>query len=427
MALIELDLDAPTDSDVPRPPFQYRWAGLVLVAVLLLTLGGAVRPQPTMWQPLGSVPMTADGAFTINGGHLYTLDGGAAGAWTLASPPARAWGVRLPPAPSGPGQINVGARLVVSGGTVLTQSIGDVAVALDPKTGRELWRPPAAIEMTIGGVAVARDMKFRPGDEYNQASGDPGALYLGPDGTAYTEPPRSTDVRAFDLVTGRTLWTLPASGSVYVAPAGEALLIVASDRVALIDPATGRTLHELTMAGLSWGSVAEGLVLVRQGDVLFAYDATTLAPRWQAPAGDAGEAGDVGGICHDLVCRPVAGRMEVLDPATGAVRWMAATQVSLRRDGNVVLMSELVTQKPIRLVDAGTGALIAKLGRWETVAQGDRVLLSRGEWQKAFAVVRPGGAVTPVGQAERSPQDCRISGRFVACRTTDTVDLFTVE
>ena len=133
----------------------------------------------------------------------------------------------------------VGGRLVPAADAVLAQTPDYTATVLDPATGRVRWRSPGPIEQAIDGVGLSREIEFRPGTEYDQASGDAGEIYMSDDGIPHVEPPVRTDLHGTDLATGRALWTVSAAGSVFTGPAPGAVLMVASDRVSLIDPRTG--------------------------------------------------------------------------------------------------------------------------------------------------------------------------------------------
>ncbi|MEV6490514.1 PQQ-binding-like beta-propeller repeat protein [Actinoplanes sp. NPDC051633] len=427
MAVIELDLDAPPEPPAELPAHRYRWAALAAVAALLLTLGGAAPAVSVLWRPLGTIPLDGQGWWTVAGDRVYTLNDAEVQAWRVsATSLARDWAVTLPGAQAtADARIYIGGRLIVTGDALVAQTSDFTASVLDPESGRLRWRSPSPVEQVMHGVGLSRRTTFRPGTEYDQDSGDPGELYVSDDGIPHIEPPMRTDLRGTDLNTGRELWNLRAAGSVFTTSAGGVVLMIASDRIALIDPRTGAIRQERPVKGLTWGRTIGDLVLVRQGDRMLAYDAHTLEPRWQAPGGLPDDDADVG-YCENLVCRPTDDGMEVLDEATGAVRWRAAPKASLRGSGDDVLESDTLTQTPWRLLDRRTGELRTSLAHWQTVVQGDGMILSRweaGAGSRVFAVAR-NGAVQPLGRADPGSQDCRGNEPIVSCRNGNGIDFF---
>ena len=430
MAVIELDLDAPHGQPDLRPPaHRYRWAGLAVVAALLLALGGAAPAQSVLWRTLGAIELDGSDFWTLADGRVFTLHDGEASGWQVTPDSlSQRWTTSLPLAPATrDARVFIGGRLLVTGGALLAQTPDYAASVLDPATGRVHWRSPTPIEQAVDGVGLSRKTFFRTETEYNRATGDPGAIYVSDDGTPHTEPPVRTDLHGTDLITGRDLWTVEAAGSVFATEAAGAVLMIASDRVALIDPHTGAVRRERAAPGLTWGRLARGLVLLRQGDRLLSFDPGTLEPRWRVPAGLLGDDSAGTGYCEDLVCRPTPSGLEVLDERTGRVRWRVGPNSSLRSAGDVVLEVDSLTQSPARLLDAASGAVRAEVGDWQSVASGDDALVlsrwGRGSRSRDFAVVRD-GVVSPLGRADPSAQECRVAGGIVACRTTAGLQIF---
>src|SRR4029453_11586922 len=129
------------------------------------------------------------------------------------------------------------------------------------------------------------------------------------------------------------------------------------------------------------------------------------------------------GYCEDLLCRPTPSGLDVLDEATGQVRWGAGPTSSLRRSGDVVVEVDALTQAPSRLLDASSGAVRAQVDQWQSVARGDGAVgvsrPSESGDSRVFAVGHH-GVVSPVSRSDASSsQECRIVDRIMACRTDD--------
>ncbi|MDB5690327.1 MAG: quinoprotein glucose dehydrogenase [Sphingomonas bacterium] len=169
----------------------------------------------------------------INRGNVATL--------------AQAWSFKV--RPDGGGSIVSSATPIMVGG-LLYMPVGNAVVALDPETGRQVWRHP------VTGGTVRRAVSYWPGDKrhgprifystgktlvalnartgmVDTAFGTDGQLAIG---VAYGYPPtiyrnvlivgantsempvgESGNTRAFDAVTGRKLWefnTVPRPGEV---------------------------------------------------------------------------------------------------------------------------------------------------------------------------------------------------------------------
>jgi outer membrane protein assembly factor BamB len=280
--------------------------------------------------------------------------------------------------------------------------------------------------------------QFRPGAEYDETLGAQGPLYVGDDGAFHTEPPVQTTVLGVDLRTGRTRWRSVLAGpAVAVSAPGEpaAALVVASDRLRLVDAATGAVLRERRLAGpaprdLSEGDVGNGLVLVRHGapvggGTVTAYSARTLALLWRRPMlVDGGPA-----FCDTVLCEYEPRGVTVLDPATGLPRWRTDADVGLvPRAGDVIEVAHRVT-RPLRVRDAVTGAVRADLGRWTYAAAGPPdvplVVAQFAGARSAFGVLPAGGrAVQPLGYSSTPVTDCASDQRFLVCRVVDGAEVW---
>ncbi|MEU4420388.1 PQQ-binding-like beta-propeller repeat protein [Actinoplanes sp. NPDC024001] len=439
MTLIDLDRDAPLDPRPSRrpPPWRYRHAGLLVAAVLLLALGGAVPAGRTLWRDLGLVEAAGvvETPLRLVGGRLYTaaVDGPEREliAWAPEQPPRRLWTAQVPIGMSyDPAEGVFGAFSIRRSGDVVLLSEGFAATtAIDARDGRVRWSSPISVTpLTSGGLGVVVDRIFRPGTEYDQASGDPGLLYFSADGVPHTEPPTRTEVRGIDLATGRALWTFTPRGSVTVDPVhGDrpAVLITASDRLTLLAGATGTTLAEaevpeLNGTGPATASVVGDVALVgyRDPGQQVAYDTRTLRRLWARALPDS--QGD-SRACTDVLCAATGTDLSVLDPATGATAWTANAGVDLARRAGFVLETDAGTGRPIRLADPRTGRDRVDLTGWDEAYTGepDGALVLRrdsGAGRQTFAVVFPGRPELRVLGAAENTGDCEADDHHLVCR-----------
>ena len=302
MAVIELDLDAPPVPPRTGPPLirLLRPFGLALTVVLLLAVGGAAPITPVLWRDLGVIPLTAEDArYVLSGDRLYTVDSpfevrGDVTSWSL-DPIRRDWTFATPARAAG-GEDEIYGRTLLApvDGVLLLQGESFATSILDPGTGAVLWTTPGWPLPLGAGRALVQDSHFRPGTEYDPRSGDPGELFWSSSGRPHTEPPLRTSLSGVDIRTGARSWTAEAPGSVFVASidAGSGVLVVAADKLTVLDRDTGKVLRERTMprpAGdddVAWAEVAGDLLLLRrsaadQGGTIIAYGTDTLDKRWE--------------------------------------------------------------------------------------------------------------------------------------------------
>jgi outer membrane protein assembly factor BamB len=445
VALIELDLDAPPAPVVSRPPIRYyRYAGLLLTAILALVLGGAATTAShVIWRSAGSFALSGpDTSFQLLGDRLYTLD--TAGdqrmitAWSM-SPLRQLWTTSTPLTrdPSSGALIRDGNVYLTGAGayTLLQTPVG--TTVLDNATGAIRWATATPV-LAADGVGIVQETRFRPGTGYDETSGNPGPLYWSSTGQPHTEPPEQTTVRALDLATGRPLWSADEHGSVYVVPAaGDAtgFVVVAADDLTERAAATGRIIrqHPLTVGDVSYPDVDGDVLLLRHQEpdgsgVATAYSLDTLAPIWRLtePA-DTGN----GSSCTDLPCRADASGVTVLDPRRGTPLWHAGTFVQLIRRGAGTLQIQGASGLPQRLRDPRHGVVLAQLSDWDSVADSDPddpIVLFRAEppdGHAAFAVVPPGGhGVQPLGRAAGQVRECSADDRHIVCRTGGAIQVW---
>jgi hypothetical protein len=441
VAVIELDLDAPPASGPSRPPARLvRPLGLTLAALLTLTLAGAVPAASLLWQPLGLIPLTdPDGTFLLAGDRVYTVGTGPddrriTTAWD-AGGLTEEWSTGTPAEEPADGVVASAAGLSVAGDAVQLTGSAYTTTMMDAGTGRVRWTEPAPVLSTGAGVGITHETHFRPGTEYDQASGEPGQLFWSSTGQPHTEPPRRTTVFGLDLRTGRRLWADDERGSALTVPvSGDAgaVLVVSADRLTLRDARSGAIRRQAEFPPAtrpSWVDTAGDLLLVRRGTanggaLISAYRMATVEPVWQTDEPpDTGP----GGFCVGLPCRPDRYGVAALDPRTGLPQWRTGVNLDLTAwDGGVVEERGL-GGGPTRLLSRATGAVRAPLHEWNRVVvePGEPLLLSRvtaDGGQTAFGVLRPGGdRVQPLGAGPGGASDCDISHRFVACRTSSGV------
>ncbi|BBH64186.1 hypothetical protein ACTI_08710 [Actinoplanes sp. OR16] len=434
MTVIDLDRVAESDraAALRPPPRRYRHAGLILVAILMTTLGGAVPAAAVVWRHLGELgPVdTTEVPVQLTGDRLFTVASSGVRrqvtAWQL-DPPRQLWTSEVPLGAGYDATRGLfGAVTVRQSGDVVLVSEGVTTTALDARIGAVRWTAPVVVTLlTSGRTGVVVERVFRPGTEYDQASGDPGPLYFSSTGVPYTEAPIRTEVRGIDLVTGKTVWTAAPGGSVTVDPArGEppAVLITASDRLLRLDGATGRTLAttglpELNGQGPATGSVVGGLALVGYQDPsrLVAYDQRTLRRLWQQDRTEA--QGEVAG-CRNVLC----GGLRVLDPATGAAAWTTGAETDLTARAGSVLETRSDTGLPVRLADPLTGRTVTDLRGWDEALDGDpdgALILRRddGDDGQSFAAVLPGHTgLRLLGTAPVNSGECAADARHLVCR-----------
>ena len=443
MALIELDLTAQPDPTLAaRPPARgYRIPGLVIAALLAVVLGGAAPVTPTLWHYLGVVPpaAAAEGQFRLVGDRVYTVrltgDDRITTAWQIADPPRRLWTVRFPARVSGPDDVGFGGVEARAAGDEVLLSDGPATTVVDAATGAVRWRTSVGVTPLRAGLGLTQTSVFRPGTEYDQDSGDPGALYFSSTGVPHIEPPLRTEVHGVDLRTGRTVWTAVAPGAVNVFVAGGDVLVLASDRLQRIDGGTGairRTagLPRIDGAGPLAGSLVAGTVVVSYGNTdtggqEIGYDAGTLDRRWQRP---------VPAVffdppaCTALLCAGPRAALDVLDPVTGTARWRAPDRVDLIARAGYVLEVDPGSGLPLRLADPATGADRVDLTGWRSeIGEGDVLVLRRPQngGASAFGVVlHDRDRIQVLGVSGGPVSDCTAGRAYVMCRAGDGLRLW---
>jgi outer membrane protein assembly factor BamB len=438
--LIELDTPAAVpDVAVAPPARRYRALGLALCAVLVLAVAGSVPAVTPMWRRAGVVPaVPGDGVYAVAGGRLYVsvAEGGRRVTSAYAMHPMRRlWTARTAD------DIDAPPRLAVFRGGLIVQN-GKYTDILDARTGAVRWSSPVRVLPLPGGrTGLVVDPQFSPGTEYDESSGAPGMLYFALDGTSHTRPPERTVLRGVDLATGRQRWSTSLPGAIYASPATAqpaTVVVVSSQRLEVRDADSGAVRRQQPMPVdprrvATWSEVVGDLLLVSSttptGDMTNAYALDTLRPRWQRTLhSDSGNTRN----CTGLPCERRSSTLMVLDPATGAARWESEGWVDLVAWAGQTLVFEGSGRdsRPVRVVNAATGAPQVDLSPWQAVAErsGDAPLvLSRTDFTAGttFGVLRPGQrTVRELGHTDGLVQSCRSDAEVVACRSEQGIEVF---
>jgi len=449
VAVIELDLDAPPAPQPTRPPIHLlRPLGLTLAVALLLTLGGAAPITPTLLRSLGVIPLAfEDTWYELGGDHLYTLGSPTEPARDVSSysldPIRRDWTLaNRSNAIDDPDVIYSRPRAVPADGVLLLQGESFTTWILDPGTGGLLWST-AGWPVPLGaGRALVQEPHFRPGTEYDQKSGDPGELFWSAAGQPHIEPPLRTTLSGVDVRTGRPAWTLEMPGAVFTAPVddGSGVLMVATDKLTVLDRDTGKVLRERPVPRgefdqeIGWVEVVGDLLLLSRnyGDnwgAVDTYATDTLEKRSElnVPPLQTYE-----GSCTGLPCLKEEAGLAVLDPRTGQPAWRTKQNVELTRRGDAVLEMQSMSSRPYRMRDPATGATTADLKSWDGVvatSESDQPLvvtkIDAARASTVFGVLPRGGTrVQPLGYSGAILVECTSNDRFVACRVPGGVQVW---
>jgi outer membrane protein assembly factor BamB len=443
VALIELDLYAPAELAAGRAPQGRRpFVGLAAVVVLVLALAGATPMRSVLWRRVGLAPIIApDGAYQLVGDRLYTFDWAenrlVTTAWSL-EPLRRLWS-RTATTPTGDSGVIPGfgwSVEPVAGDDIVLQSYLN-SLVVDDRTGTVRWSSPEPLIAVSGGrVGLVYDQEFRPGTQYDEATGAAGPLYVSATGVFHTEPPVRTTLRALDLRTGRPLWRSGFAGQVITVDGRTdpgTIVVVASGRLSVLAAATGAVLRERTLPGpaprdLSSWDVAGDLVLRQDtpgGGTVTAYSMVTLAPVWQRPV----PASSGVSRCGGMLCEDGEAGTTVLDPGTGTPRWRSGVGTALIDRGRSVVEVQNRENRPVAVRDAATGAVLVDLDGWTWFAygrEGGALVLGRLDGPRTlFGVV---GAdrreIQPLGYAPTPVTNCESTDRYVACRNLGGVDVW---
>jgi outer membrane protein assembly factor BamB len=324
-------------------------------------------------------------------------------------------------------------------------------VALDTRTGRELWRREGIPEERVAGDRLV--VMGRPGPTYGC-----GGLFADTVG-----PPAYWD--AVDVATGRVVWSLrvPQAARVsydYAEVDGlrQTVLIAGDGTVRTHDLRTGIATGTLRLPELAlpptpatvtdavqpiqpYLEVAGELALMvgRQPDTslvgVVAYDLRTLTPRWTHTVASMGpdlrEGRDYygAGRCGDRVCLFGSATTVVLDPPDGRELWRTPLKMIAAAGDRVLTADPDIPEshdKPggLTLHDLRTGRQLADLAGWQVLVSGGYgapVLLGFTARNRTWLATADlgSGLVTPTGSAAGWYGSCEAGRPFIACRRLD--------
>jgi outer membrane protein assembly factor BamB len=439
VALIELSRDQPLVAATPLPPaYRYRALGLALTVILVLALAGAVPAQAYFWRHAGLVSLPFEADFQLAGGRMFTFEvaGGRriTSAWAV-HPLRRVWRVVSTAEDTSGGLVQGGASVSMAGKFVLVQA-GQTSTVLDARTGSVRWRSPLPVVPVSETVGMVEEEHFKAGTEYDEASGDAGALFFGSDGRPHTEPPLRTELTGVELATGRPVWAASFAGSIYPVKArgiSDSVVVAAAGQLSLRSAADGEVLAtEPLPAAADGGStsarVVGDLLLIGQAEVVTAYTMADLDRRWQLtqPADPRNVAS-----CTGVVCAKSGPALAVLDPATGTPLWQTDDDVDVLMGADYDIQLRQGESRPVRAVAPESGSLAVDLSDWQTFAPtsgAGLAVLTRPDPGRgtAFGVLRPGSRlVEQLGVTRAQVTGCAADVRFVACRVPAGVEVFT--
>ncbi|SCF39176.1 PQQ-binding-like beta-propeller repeat protein [Micromonospora mirobrigensis] len=357
--MIELGELRHEDDDDPRPePVRAAppaRAARVLLALLLVLLTAAGSAPGPVRREYVTLPGPQVSTFQLADGRLFVADGPQS---MRPSSEVVAYqvpdGRRLWRMPLAPGHRVLG--LTVDAGILLVASIpagnGEpVATAVDVATGRVRWQ------------RAGYPLSGREGTVLLQSGSGAGAGTL----------------EAVGLTSGQARWSrpLPTTGSTFEygdpAGVGRFLVIDARGRVQVYDARTGDLLVAGPIAPARAGfydrvETIDGLLLVQDGSgTLYAYGLDRLDPRWRLRLPVASRDGWGYQDCGALICM-IFGEsgVQVIDPATGRIRWTAERADGFFPVGDRLLVGLLAQgqEAELTVLDPANGRLLADLGRW---------------------------------------------------------------
>ncbi|MCZ7420182.1 MULTISPECIES: PQQ-binding-like beta-propeller repeat protein [unclassified Micromonospora] len=421
MTLIDLgELTEQTDPPVSRRrsgPGGRRLAIVVVALVALLTLAGGAPPAGRIH---AIVPAALGSDLFIAAGLVFTVspvpeatDGSQE---LLAYPrpdrptdaPQRLTPLWRVPVPLGNRVYRV--HPVADAGVLVAMGRQDAGTSqtlrLDAHTGEERWRVPGIAVLDLPGRALLRTF----------TDSEPNVL------------------RVIELADAREVWSMSLSAaSVDYRQRDDGTLdgiVVATvdGEVQVIDPTTGTVRHRLApsadhASGYQQAWVTGDLVtVVRNSSSITALSVDGLAQRWQVTVPTATY---VTG-CGPLLCAGLAGGgLQVLDPATGALRWSSDDILDLVLvDEHNVLAVARNTNEMLTL-DLDTGATLTEHGSWNMVARYEytpQVLVVRPVAEVGLVLARLDPTGAPARRLDLLPDaggDCQSRYDLLGCRLRD--------
>jgi outer membrane protein assembly factor BamB len=415
--------DDPPAGFRPRMLRRHEWRRLLLVVVAVgcvLTVTGSARPDPRGLVQLWDVPFALDtDSYQLSGNDVYVLD--RSGGGQLTAHDARTGAVRWS-APAGGATGLVGARagavLMRADSTVISEEKPDGSssfrefsretVAVDPATGRQLWRGPGETMTVL----------------------DDHALLLEWDGTGE----RARRTRLVRLRDGGTVWSRDGSNAVSWAidpapgvRADRLVTVTAEGRAEVIALADGSvvTIGTLPRPGESSFITMHAQQLYQDRTVngrttITAYDVDTLSRQWTVEQPSGGSFG-----CGPVACFSDGEAIQGHDRATGARLWRLSgiSNVYPLTGGRLLARAE---QGAWHTVVAGTtGRRVTELGRGMPVwdPQGHLTYLIAGTRQPpgltSVSSFDPATAKVVLRGTVASAQTCRADQGLLTCVTED--------
>jgi hypothetical protein len=227
-----------------------------------------------------------------------------------------------------------------------------------------------------------------------------------------------------------------------------ALVVSADDLVELRDPDTGAVLASRHVSGVTdspqpiWPFLFGDWLVVQtwfedDGRVLRGYDVDTLTQRWElvSAPGRAGWAEPCGPMlclrypeADGAAADPATGDppafydVQVVDPATGRVSWVADGRRTLLFPAGERLLASDLDAAPRAVLDARTGRPLYDLAGWQAPTVGETSLtLLRPEagWTRVARLDLATLAVTELGRVPGRPDRCEPAAGSLVCRHDD--------
>jgi outer membrane protein assembly factor BamB len=420
VVLIDLgeDRQAPEDSPSrPAVPVRSRRAALLsgCVALVLAAVGDPVPTQTLRLPDPVRIAVSAN-AFVAVGDLLLAMRTGSRPPELVAfdADGSRVrWQARLEGTfPRVISAVSMGDVLVVSTAEDLVASEPlRHTYAIDRATGSVRWhRPLSALGPTGDGRLLTVETSAVTGQGWFAAI-DPGtgrALWRRP----YTEAQQWSLQQVDQQVTG--------------------IVLTDGDRnqVWLIEPGSGRIAYEQVLPGPADAAVvAVGLVLIpydtQSGWRLRALRLPTLEPAWDVPH-PVGHGPRFAYDCVPVICVDSDGtQMWLLDPGSGRTLWAAGPWSYFTVAPGLLYGAAAATEQPT-LRDVRTGEVLLELGRWRLIGyDGTSVLLieqqSDRTWFGAVDPAAPGRGVRLLGTRPASIDHCWLAGQVLACDAPDGV------
>ncbi|KHD77107.1 hypothetical protein MB27_13475 [Actinoplanes utahensis] len=417
-----------------------RLALAAMAVVCAVALGASARPVPPLVHELWSGPITEQDRIAFDGDTLFlhryngwenvlsALDAATGTVrWTrplgkqvFELDSAASVGVILLP-----GDERTVRATNTDGSTTLVTFASSV-IAIDPATGRDLWRRSGGYEYTARRDGILLTDR-----------GDDGMLTRG---------------RLVHPRTGAVIWErpLPRADSyatefrhgapfrlVAVTPAGDVTVLNYADGAPVV---TGR-IPWLSGAAAGDGgsslSTAPGLLLVNRTEKgsgsVTAYRIDTLDRLWHRD----GDQHLSSHECGPVVCLVNIDSFQALDPLTGALRWAGSGYPSTfgTSDGDVLMTSAAGDDTETMVRDAATGrqrgSAIRGWPAFSTVDAGHVLFLHNSPPNPAPAAVRrldlATGGVTLLGDLPLVGSGrCTSAGRYLACYSAGRLVVSTV-